>query len=164
MGMVLQMRRCDVAMVAAFRTSPATIGDFIAPDDYDSVPAGELIDLDKAWHAIHFLLTGNEGEAGLPQGGLFAGEEIGEDFGLGPPRLLPPQDVKAFAVFLSSKPDDFVEQNLNFASLEEADIYPSIWDRQDPEDIQYVAEYFRSLKSFEHKAATTGDAIVMLLM
>src|SRR5262245_31329189 len=164
MGMTFQMRRCDAAKAQALRAAPDEVGGFIAPDDYGAIPPGELTDLDKAWHAIHFLLAGTPGEASFPQGALFAGEGLGDDFGLGPPRLLEAAQVKAFADFLSSKPDDFVEQTIDFAALEDADIYPDIWDREDAEDIEYVADNFRRLKGFVLEAAVRGDSIVMLLM
>jgi hypothetical protein len=163
MGMCLQMRRCRIAMIADLRAADG-FGDFVAPEDFDAVPDGELIDLDKAWHALHFLLAGDPAEAPLPGGALFAGEQVGEDFGLGPARLLSAPEVKAFADFLSMKPDDFVEQTLDFAALEAADIYPEIWDRREREDIDYVAGYFRDLKSFMQSAAKAGDAVVVVLM
>jgi hypothetical protein len=94
---------------------------------------------------------------------LFAGEEIGEDLGYGPPRLLSDLEVRSFATYLSSKPDDFVEQAMDFVALEAAEIYPTIWDRQDPEDIVYVADYFRTLRKFFREAAVAGDVVVVAL-
>lgn len=163
MGMCLQLRRCDVATIAELRANPDAAGDFAAPD-CDTVPEGELIDLDKAWHAIHFLLGGGTDGTHVPRGALFAGEPMGEDFGLGPARLLSVADTKTFADFLRLKPDDFIEQTLDFATLEAADIYPDIWDRQEAEDIAYVAGYFRTLKSFVLASADSGSGIVILLM
>jgi hypothetical protein len=158
------MRRCSVATLAELRASPDRIGTFVAPDDDEAALRRDLISLDKAWHAIHFLLCGNTGLATGPQGSLFAGEELGEDFGYGSPRLLSVAETEAFADFLSSKPDTFVERNFDFGALEAADIYPDIWDRKDPEDIEYVAEYFRTMKAFVRTAADAGEAIFLLIL
>lgn len=162
--MCLQMRRCSADMIARLRAAPEAAGDFVVPEDYDALPAGELIDLDKAWHAIHFLLVGAPWDVTMPQGTLLAGEELGEDFGYGPPRLWSVADVKAFDAVLASKPDDFVEKSLDFAALETADIYPTIWDRKDPEDIGYVADYFRILKKFVRETAAVGNGAIVALM
>lgn len=165
MGMYMQLRRCSAARLAELRAQPDLVAEFIQPEDYESLPEGEVINLDKAWHAIHFLLSGNTDPALPPQGSLFAGEELGEDFGYGPARVLTPSDVRAFADYLSSKPDDFVEQTIDFKALREADVYPDIWDRDDleevEEEIEYVAEYFRVLKTFMRKAADAGEAAVV---
>lgn len=167
MGMYMQLRRCSAAKMAALRAAPDRIGDFVAPEDDAAAPEGEVISLDKAWHAIHFLLCDNAGMAPPPQGSLFAGEEMGEDFGYGSSRLLTPPEVQAFAGYLSSKPDDFVAQTIDREALQAANVYPDIWDHDDPEeveeDIDYVAQYFRALKTFVRAAADAGDAVFILI-
>lgn len=163
MGMYMQLRRCSATRLAELRAQPDLVAEFIQPEDYEGLPEGEVINLDKAWHAIHFLLSGNTDLALQPQGSLFAGEELGEDFGYGPARVLTPSEVQAFANYVSSKPDDFVEQTIDFKALQEADVYPDIWDCDDPEEaaeeIEYVAEYFRTLKTFICKASDAGEAV-----
>ena len=49
---------------------------------------GELGDLDKSWHGIHYLFTGKADESGTPLEFLVAGgASVGdEDVGYGPPR------------------------------------------------------------------------------
>jgi len=57
----------------------------------DEFEAGKSLDIDKAWHSIHFLLTGAAWEA---DGLIFGGTEIGEDgddWGYGPPRGFRPR-------------------------------------------------------------------------
>lgn len=164
MGMTLQMRRCSAATVETLRASSGFL-EFVTPQDFDAIPDDELIDLDKAWHAIHFLLTGDAWDASLPQGALFAGDPVGGDPEVEPvARLLDPQTVKAFAGYLSAKPEDFVEQAFDFAALEAAEIYPEIWDRKDATDIEYVAHNFRALRSFVQAAAAADEAIVQIIM
>ena len=164
MGMTLQMRRCSVATAETLRANSGFL-EFVMPGDYDAVPDSELIDIDKSWHAIHFLLTGEAWSDALPQGALFAGEAVGGDPEVEPvARLLDPETVKAFAGYLSTKPDDFVETTLDFAALEAADIYPQIWDRKDQTDIEYVALFFRGLRSFVQEAAAANEAIVQIIV
>lgn len=164
MGMTMALRRCDGDTIARLRAQPDTAGAFVAPEDGQSVPEGELIDLQKEWHAIHFLLVGAPWDADVPVGALLAGEEMGEDLGYDPPRLLTPDKVRAFDAVLSAKPDDFVETTFDFAAVEAAEIYPPIWDRRDPRDIDYIASNFRILKTFVRETAAAGNGIVMVLL
>lgn len=163
MGMVLQLRRGDEAILGNLLSGGDSFENFINPDDFREAPKGTLIDLDKSWHAIHFLLTGEIWCATLPQGTLLAGEEVTEDSGYGPARLLNADQVANFANFLAGKPDDFVEKAFDFDALQEAKIYPTIWDRRDPEDVNYVSQYFRKLKQFFKDAATDRNFVVIAI-
>lgn len=166
MGMVMQFRRADVATVERLRTggSDAFVA-FIAPEDeYDTLVPEQLVDIDKAWHAIHFLLTGTIGHPVMPAGALMAGEPVSDELGYGPARLLNPVEVRQFHAVLASKPDDFVEKTLDFDALHEAKVYPAIWDRRDPEHIGYVSYHFGTLRVFFAGAAQAGDAVVQVLM
>jgi Domain of unknown function (DUF1877) len=50
------------------------------------------VDLDKAWHGIHYLLTGTTlSNRTLASKVIMGGEDIGPDFGYGPAQLLQPQ-------------------------------------------------------------------------
>jgi hypothetical protein len=53
-----------------------------------------VVDLHKSWHMFHFLFTGRA-EGGSPPGSLLmeGGEEVGEDLGYGPARLIGPADT-----------------------------------------------------------------------
>lgn len=57
-------------------------------DDDGEMPDPEL-DLDKTWHGIHYLLTGTAWEISAgADAAILGGDDIGEDNGYGPPRLL----------------------------------------------------------------------------
>jgi hypothetical protein len=78
----------------AAAAEPATV-----PTPEPTWPAaaeGEELQLDKAWHGLHFLFTG-EAEGGEEPGCylLEGGEEIGEDDAAA--SLLSPEQVRAFA-------------------------------------------------------------------
>ncbi len=59
-------------------------------------------DLQKSWHILHYLFTGDVGPVGSPGDGLMAGEDLGEDVGYGPPRLLDVDGTRSFAQFLEA--------------------------------------------------------------
>lgn len=166
MGMVIQMRRAGSDMLASLEQRGDVAIEFLMPDDDDD-PAykdGSIVDIDKAWQAIHFLLTRTAWDASLPQGFLLGGQAVGGDQGYGRVRLLAAAEVKTIAKHLAALPADFIAQAFSFDELEAADIYPSIWDRKEPGDIEYVASHFADLKQFIHLTAERSDGIVIALV
>jgi hypothetical protein len=60
------------------------------------------LDLHKHWHILHFALTGSVEEVPGPAGdALLGGEELGEDLGYGPLRVLSVERVQAVAAHLA---------------------------------------------------------------
>jgi hypothetical protein len=95
MGMVACIAAVPVETLQRLRSGDESIEEYLYPDDGDSEPP-DSIDLDKAWHGIHYLLTGTaEGGDGPEALAILGGEEFGPDVGYGPARFLLPGDVKA---------------------------------------------------------------------
>ena len=67
-------------------------------------------DLDKAWHGIHYLLTGTAWEGDAPLDTLLVGgtevPDPDEEWGCGPPRRVSAADTARFAQALAATPDD----------------------------------------------------------
>src|SRR5262245_9012884 len=81
--------------------NPAGIVDFLYPNNEPAdVPEDRVLDIDKTWAAIHFLLTGETPYADEPRTPLgdavFGGNWLGDvDVGCGPARYLTPAEVRA---------------------------------------------------------------------
>ena len=63
---------------------PADIQRLEQADVYSGLERGQTpsVHLEKAWHGLHFLLTGSAGESCVPLGFLLeGGQEVGEDDG-----------------------------------------------------------------------------------
>src|SRR5829696_3506561 len=134
-------------------------GPWPAPAD------GESLDLDKAWHGVHFLLTGSADEVDGPAGYLLAGgEDIGDD-GDGDPgaRLLGPAQVRDFAALLAALDDDEVARRFDPARMTALGIYPDIWERPEATDAPraFALDAFAELRTFAAAAAAAGDAVVV---
>ena len=140
---------------------PDAIEAFLYPDDGDSEPENHL-DLDKAWHAIHFTLNGKawEGEGPLSHV-ILGGTEIGEDIGYGPARYLTPDQVQAAASALSGVAPEVFGARFNHSALTAAEIYPEIW--QDGDGLEYVLGYYSDLRAFYLAAAERGDSVLIYL-
>ena len=99
MSMILALTTVEDATIRRLLEEPEQVWRVLAPDDASMHPPGQLdlvegegqsIDLDKAWHGIHYLLAGTEWEGTGPAAFLLAGgKEVGDvDVGYGPARAL----------------------------------------------------------------------------
>src|SRR6186713_1857068 len=91
---------CRLQAVDAATTGRLAADPVRAPLSLTRAP-GQRCDIHKAWHAIHYILTGTAdgGEAPdcfLLDGGTTLGPPGDDDDGYGPPRLLRPEQVRAF--------------------------------------------------------------------
>ncbi len=124
-------------------------------------------DLDKAWHGIHFILTGTDWEVEEPWCYLVTGgETIGDvDVGYGPARALWAEDVRKFAESLEKIDTKKLRERFDPQKMMELDIYPTIWDRDPVEDdtLGYLIEYFHILRSFVKRAAEKGKGLIIYI-
>ena len=124
-------------------------------------------DLDKAWHGIHYLLTGSNWKGELPLGFLLCGgETVGKiDPGYGPARVLTSVQVRAVARALEPVDEAYLRARFNPVEMMKLGIYPAIWDRDPADDdtFDYCAHFFASLKTFVTDAAQRGVGIVVSL-
>src|SRR5262245_1240188 len=102
MGMIGCFAAVSEDTLTRLRLQPETIADFLYPEDGEGEPPNSL-DVDKSWHGIHYVLTG-EADGGKEPWSLavLGGEEIGDDLGYGPARFLTPTQVAAVSQALSS--------------------------------------------------------------
>ncbi|HTN76660.1 MAG TPA: YfbM family protein [Pirellulaceae bacterium] len=163
MSMIANFVAVDPQQLAALVANPDLVPSFLHPEDAGAEPANYL-DIDKAWHAIHFTLNGEEL---VGEGPLFlvvmGGEGIGDDVGYGPARYLTPAQVKVVAAAVAAIGPDAFNARFDLAALEAADVYPQIWEGDDPEAFEYVLSYYNQLSSFYQSAAKRGDAVLLYL-
>lgn len=123
------------------------------------------LDVDKAWHAIHFLLTGSTWEGDAPYAlAVLGGTEIGEDVGYGPARYLLPAQVADIASALAGTSAQELGGRFDPDAMDAAEIYPQIWRDDDPADaLGYVLENYKALVAFYQSAAARGDALLLYI-
>lgn len=135
-----------------------------------------MLDLDRAWHAIHYLLNDSahegEGAAGMV---IFGGATIGEgadadeeedDYGEPPPvvRYLTPSQVEEVAALLADTSVEALQERYDPDAMEQAEIYPpGVWEEERQEAFDYVAEYYEMLVGFYELAAERGDAMLIAI-
>ncbi len=127
------------------------LGD-IDPDDG--------MDIDKAWHGIHFLLTGETWGGKLPLSNtIMGGKEIGKDLGYGPAKYLTPKEVAEVASALLDVDADEIRSRFDLAEMNRKEIYAVTSE----EDDEYIMEYFTKLVDFYKIAAEKGDCMIIFI-
>ena len=107
------------------------------------------VDLDKAWHGIHYCLTQDIGEGDHPLGFiLYGGNLAGDiDVGYGPARLFTRTETADINSKLQQVSSDDLKANYDPDKM--GDVYPSvIWSRTDEDNFDYIDENFSILKKF----------------
>ena len=130
---------------------------------------GELADLDKAWHGIHYLLTGTVWDGDPPLNALvLGGRELRDedgDWGYGAPRVLTSSESAAFGRALAALSDDELAARFDPADMMEREIYPEIWDRDREEEdtLGYLMEHVTVLRDFVRAAVEQRFGLLIAL-
>lgn len=125
---------------------------------------GDEMDVDKAWHGLHYLLTGTADEGDAPACYLVhGGEEIrGVEVGFATARVIRPAQVRDFADFLTPITRDALLQGYDARRMRELDIYPGIWDDEEGAR-EYLWDHFQHLRAFVAASAGRGDGLVIYI-
>ena len=169
--MVGNYRRITQEKLAELQNHPESITDFLFPG-YEADKASELngsyLYIDKAWHAIHFLLTGttHSGEPPLKNvvmGGTPLGDAENPDFDFCSARFLTPSEVKEVAEEITKISKAEFQARFNPSALVAADIYPTILWQRSGEELEYLTNYFLLLVKFFQEAAKHEEEVLFYI-
>ena len=125
------------------------------------------LDIDKAWHGLQFLLTGDDERADNPLNFITTGgTEVGDvDVGYGPARVFTSSEVRQIAAALDGISADHLRSRFDPQAMMAAFIYPAIWDRDPAEDdaLEYLTSFWEPLKEFVTSAARDGSGLLVYL-
>jgi hypothetical protein len=129
-------------------------------------PSAGFVDLDKAWHCLHYLLTGSAigGDAPLNfilNGGTPLGEE---DLGRGPPRVFRPLEVAAVADALAKIEAAQLVARLDLKKLEKLSIYPGGWQELNLRSDYDLGYYFGPFEELKRVTARAKDEHLGMLV
>lgn len=188
MGIAYCLVRTSPQNVEALRGRPKAVAEFIYedPDMYEEpkqgffsklfgspkvdlrpIPErsdGDAADLDKAWHVIHYLLSGSSGRGEGPLS--IIGDDLNPlanlDLGLGKPNVISADRVRAFAEVASTMSDeDFLVRYVPDEMPLDELYMGNVIARGDVDDIRdYALEYFHILRDFVQLAADRNEAII----
>ncbi len=129
-------------------------------DRDDAAATARVLETDKAWHALDFLLN----RRGFPVDVVYGEADMpwpeGEDWGYGPPRILTADRVRAAVDALDDHAPDILAEGVTPTDLAAANIYPTaIWERG--EEADWVAAHWADLAKYLRAAAREGDAMLL---
>jgi hypothetical protein len=159
--MIGNLRPASDSEIERLLENPADITRFLYGSE-----AGEheRVTLKKAWHAIHFVLTGSRLGGDEPLNFLISeGTPVGEvDVGFGPARVLTSAQVRSISTALAAIEPDEVARRVDVRQLDQEVIYPGNWQR-DGIGGDYVVDNYRAMRQLIQSAATKGQGLVLYI-
>jgi hypothetical protein len=144
--------------------NPSTVSEFLDNDDEDV----EGLDIDKAWHGIHFLLTGTAWDGEPPLNFLVGGgKSIGDDdTGYGPVRGFSNSDVRRLGTKLALLPSSELRKRVDAERMNELEIYPYPgfnWSDGEEYHLDGLIHFYQPLREFVREAAYDRMALLVCL-
>jgi hypothetical protein len=124
-----------------------------------------LVDIDKSWDGIIFLLTGeNFANTNHPLAKvLFSGQVIDEeqDLGYGPAQYLTVEQVKELNEQISKISIDVLIKKYDAKKMTELEVYPNIWGNV--VEKYYLIDYFQTIQEVYAEASKNNEAIITFI-
>ena len=161
------MGMCELVM----RLSKVHLDEILADRSYFWTLTNEwrdtdrCIDIDKAWHGIHYLFNNSAWGGTSPTKWIIFGDiSIPElDGGYGPARYLKPSQVSEVNKLLSNISVDEMRKRYDPNKFDSANIYPDTWLRDKEEAFKYLLRFYKQLKTLYQKAASAGEYVLMVI-
>ena len=164
MGMVANLLRVSGAELETYLSDSIQLEERIYTKAEQE--GSSLVDIDKSWDGILFLLTGKGlSDASHPLARvLFSGQLIDEeqDLGYGPAHYLTPEQVQEVNNEIAALSKEDLRGRFDAGRMTELEIYPGIWDEGD-DAFDYVADNFQSLQQLYADAARKQETVIAWL-
>ncbi|REA64314.1 DUF1877 domain-containing protein [Dyadobacter luteus] len=166
MGMIGYLLRVSEEELNEILEDSSILEERVFPED-DTEPS-DVLDIDKTWEAITFVLTGygiqDIDQAAAPFSWLLMSNQVideEQDLGYGPAQYLTVAEVQQVNSALDQLSVEGFRERFDGAAMNEAGIYPEIWHESDALD--YLTEYFELLKAFFNSAAESEDVVITFI-
>ncbi len=125
---------------------------------------GELGDMEKTWHGVHYLLTGTAWEGEPPLNFLLAGgSEVDIEVGQALVRVHTSAETRAIATALSAVSDAELRARYAPTEMMRLEIYPEVWDRSHEEDRDNLIDSIASLRELLEIVVRRGYGLMMTI-
>jgi hypothetical protein len=161
MAMIGNLRPASDADITRLLANPDEITRFLYGSEAES---GDRVVLNKAWHAIHYVLTGSRLGGDAPLNFLVSeGTPVGDvDVGYGPARVLNSRQVRQLATALGPIEPDHVKARVDLKRFDDEAIYPGNWQRNGY-DADYVVSHYEQMRDLIARAAARGQGLVLYI-
>ncbi|HEY2594998.1 MAG TPA: YfbM family protein [Chloroflexota bacterium] len=161
MAMIANLRPATDSDIERLLANPAEITRYLYGSGADSC---ERLELQKAWHAIHFALNGSRLGGEAPLNFLVSeGTPVGEiDVGYGPARIFTSEEVRRLASELILIAPEEVGRRVDLQRLDAEGIYPGNW-QSNGYDANYVVDNYRNMRDLVAHAASKGLGLILYI-
>jgi hypothetical protein len=161
MAMIGNLRPASDEAIQRLLANPAEITRFLYGSDSATA---ERVVLNKAWHAIHYVLTGSRLGGDEPLNFLIdEGTPVGQvDVGYGPARALSSEQVKRIATALALIEPEEIALRVDLDKLDEEAIYPGNWQRNGY-GVEYVVANYREMRDLISRVAEEGRGLILYI-
>ncbi|HEV2969126.1 MAG TPA: YfbM family protein [Pirellulales bacterium] len=159
MGMYCSVSAASSGDLARLSSGPDSSGGISGR----GTATADRVSLEKAWHGLHYLLTGETWEGHGPLAFLLAGGERLSDDQESPLRWFAPEETNQIYQALSNVSDDQLWSRFDANEMEQQQIYPGIWDEPEDDLKEEYLTYFRELKQVVAMAAKAGQGLLVTL-
>jgi len=126
-----------------------------------------LLDIDKMWDVLHFVLTGVDSSEPIENDPL-SEAVVGVSVMEGIENFIAYTDKSKVADVLSALEDFDIESAMDEFSMEDckkADLYPNIWDYEEEEDEikEEITDYFEAMINFYRKILETNGNVLVTI-
>ena len=159
MGMRVGLRSMSASQLEALRQDPDAIWQLAFPPE--GMQGEDRLDLGKAWHGLHYLLTGTAWGVAPPLGlAILGGEDIGPEMDYGPARFVAPPQVAEVAAALAALSGQEVARRYDPQVMDAKQIYPTQWAGEGAAGLDGLGDIFSRLATFYAGAAARGDSVL----
>jgi hypothetical protein len=161
MAMIANLRPATDSDIERLLANPAEITRYLYGSGADSC---ERLELQKAWHAIHYTLNGSRLGGDAPLNFLVSeGTPVGEiDVGYGPARIFTSEQVRRLASELILIAPEEVRRRVDLQRFDAEGIYPGNW-QSNGYDANYVVDNYRNMRDLVARAASQGLGLILYI-
>jgi hypothetical protein len=161
MAMIGNLRPASDADISRLLANPSDVTRFLYGSEAED---SDRLVLNKAWHAIHFVLNGSRLGGHEPLNFLVdEGTPVGDiDVGYGPARVLTSERVRELASALEPIAPDDVARRVDLKRFDDEAIYPGNWQRNGY-DANYVASHYRDMRELITRTAERGQGLILYI-
>jgi hypothetical protein len=161
MAMIANLRPATDGDIERLLANPSEITRFLYGSGAETC---ERVELQKAWHAIHFVLNGSRLDGDAPLNFLVAeGTPVGEvDVGYGPARIFTSEAVRHLASALILLTPDEIASRVDLERFDAEGIYPGKW-QSNGYDANYVVDNYKRMRDLVARSASQGLGLILYI-
>jgi len=157
----LQGQFADV--VAMHAESSRSAEEALVSAGFTVADVRDALDIEKAWHGLHYLLAGTVWQPTDPPGNaVLGGVEVGDDLGYGAARLMDAAEVARTAAALGDLQVGELRARYDADAMTKAKLYGGHWD--DLSERDWVTDAFDHVTAYFGEAAKRGDAMLLYIV